>query len=56
MLVGVVNLIKLYAGQDARPDLEAFFSSGLLEECIGAVVAFEAGGVQGLGDVHHGIM
>ena len=52
----MANCFASFAGQDARPDLEAFVSSGLLDESCGAMTAFEAGGVEGLGDVHHVVM
>jgi hypothetical protein len=40
----VVNLMKERAGEAARPDVAEFVASGLLEEALQGVRAFEAGG------------
>jgi hypothetical protein len=51
--VGRMQDTSPFAGQDVRPDVEACVSSGLVDECCAAVTAFEARGVEGLGDVNH---
>ena len=43
-------LAKAFAGDAARPDLDAIVSSGLFEQCLGVVHAFERAGVEGLSD------
>ena len=44
---------KAFAGQPQRPDLEAMVASGLFDECISAVAAVAAAGVEGLHDTNH---
>jgi hypothetical protein len=46
----VVFLVKTFAGDTVRPDLDAIVSSGLFEQCMGIVRAFERAGVEGLSD------
>lgn len=41
---------KAFVGQAQRPDLEAIVASGLFDECISAVAAVAAAGVEGLHD------
>ena len=43
---------KAFSGQPQRPDLEAFVASGLFDECISAVAAIAAAGVEGLHDTN----
>jgi|EP01046_Picozoa_sp_COSAG06_P049175 hypothetical protein len=52
-LVTVMNWIKLFTGQPQRSDLEAIVTSGLFDECAGAVAAVAATGVEGLHDTDH---
>ena len=49
----MTSLPKAFAGQPQRPDLEAFVASGLFDECISAVAAVAAAGVEGLHDTNH---
>jgi hypothetical protein len=46
----MTSLPKAFAGQPQRPDLEAMVASGLFDECISAVAAVAAAGVEGLHD------
>jgi hypothetical protein len=43
--------IQAFAGNLARPELDAIVSSGVFEQCLGIVQAFERAGVEGLSDV-----
>ena len=56
VLMAVSMCSACFAGCEMRPDLEVFVSSGLLDECTGAVAAFEARGVEGLTDTHYGAL
>ena len=49
----MTSLPKAFAGQPQRPDLEAMVASGLFDECISAVAAVAAAGVEGLHDTNH---
>ena len=49
-------MVKLFAGQLQRPDLEAIVASGLFEEGAAAVAAVGATGTEGLHDTHHSIL
>ena len=49
----MTSLPKAFAGQPQRPDLEAMVASGLFDECISAVAAVAAAGVEGLHDTDH---
>jgi hypothetical protein len=54
MVLGAAyDVTRCCAGQKARPDLDAFVSSGLLDVCVHMVAAFAAAGVDGLQDVDH---
>ena len=53
ILSAFTNMVKLFAGQLQRPDLEAIVASGLFEECAAAVAAVGAAGTEGLHDIHH---
>ena len=53
ILSALTNMVKLFAGQLQRPDLEAIVASGLFEECAAAVAAVGAAGTEGLHDTHH---
>jgi hypothetical protein len=46
-------LTKAFSGQPQRPDLEAIVTSGLFDECVSAVAAVAAAGVEGLHDTDH---
>jgi hypothetical protein len=46
-------LPKAFLDQAQRPDLEATVASGLFDECISAVAAVAAAGVEGLHDTNH---
>jgi hypothetical protein len=47
---------KLFAGDTARPDLDALVSSGIFEQCLGIVHAFERAGVERLGDASPAVL
>ena len=49
----MTSFAKAFAGQPQRPDLEAMVASGLFDECISAVAAVAAAGVEGLHDTDH---
>ena len=49
----IANLPKAFLDQAQRPDLEATVASGLFDECISAVAAVAAAGVEGLHDTDH---
>ena len=49
-------LAKAFAGDAARPDLDAIVSSGLFEQCLGVVHAFERAGVEGLSDASPAVL
>ena len=52
--LGTVNVwTKAFSGQPQRPDLEAIVTAGLFDECISAVAAFAAAGVEGMHDTNH---
>ena len=51
-LVACYMMAKGFYGQPQRPDLEAFVASGLFDECISAVAAIAAAGVEGLHDTN----
>ena len=51
-LAAVNDWTKGFAGQPQRPDLEAIVASGLFDECISAVAAVAAAGVEGLHDTN----
>ena len=44
---------KAFLDQAQRPDLEAIVASGLFDECVSAVAAVAAAGVEGLHDTNH---
>ena len=48
----MTSFAKAFAGQPQRPDLEAMVASGLFDECISAVAAVAAAGVDGLHDTN----
>ena len=52
-LAAMSNWTKVFSGQPQRPDLEAMVASGLFDECISAVAAVAAAGVDGLHDTDH---
>jgi hypothetical protein len=52
-LAAMTSFAKAFAGQPQRPDLEAMVASGLFDECISAVAAIAAAGVEGLHDTDH---
>ena len=52
----MVMLAKAFAGDAARPDLDAIVSSGLFEQCLGVVHAFERAGVEGLSDASPAVL
>ena len=52
-LAAMSNWTKVFSGQPQRPDLEAMVASGLFDECISAVAAVAAAGVEGLHDTDH---
>ena len=45
-----------FAGQKARPDLEAAVSSGLFDLCVEVVVAVASAGVEGFPDTNHTVL
>ena len=47
-LTAVSQVISGFSGSEARPDLEALETSGLLDQLLSALNAFEQGGVHGL--------
>ena len=55
-LFPVVCVVKAFAGDTARPDLDALVSSGIFEQCLGIVQAFERAGVEGLSDASPGVL
>ena len=52
-LMAITGWTKAFSGQPRRPDLEALVVSGLFDECISAVAAVAAAGVEGLHDTDH---
>ena len=54
LLQATYDVTRLYAGQQARPDLDACVSSGLFDLCVQMVAAFASAGVDGLQDTVHG--
>jgi hypothetical protein len=56
ILSGVNDLDKLFRGQSARPDLAALVSSGVFDQCLGAVSAVAAAGADGLQNTNHGVL
>ena len=52
-LMAITGWTKAFSGQPQRPDLEAMVTSGLFDECISAVAAVAAAGVEGLHDTNH---
>jgi hypothetical protein len=52
-LNAIVVWAKAFHGQPQRPDLEAIVASGLFDECIDAVAAVAAAGMEGLHDTNH---
>jgi hypothetical protein len=47
---------KAFAGDIVRPDLDALVSSGVFEQCLGIVHAFERAGVEGLSDASSAVL
>eukprot|EP01043_Picozoa_sp_COSAG02_P061910 COSAG02_NODE_8418_length_2578_cov_186.219847_1_plen_273_part_10 len=45
-----------FAGQKARPDLEAAVSTGLFDLCVEMVVSVASAGVEGLQDTNHSVL
>ena len=56
LLTTVAMLTKAFAGNVARPDLDALVSSGIFEQCLGIVETFEGAGVEGLSDASSGVL
>lgn len=56
VLNSLYQVCRAYAGQEARPDLEAFVSSGCFDFCVAIVEAFASAGIDGLLDTHHGVL
>eukprot|EP01043_Picozoa_sp_COSAG02_P041987 COSAG02_NODE_3530_length_6609_cov_13.933794_6_plen_300_part_01 len=50
------SLTRSFAGQKARPDLEAAVSTGVFDLCVEMVVAVASAGVDGLQDTNHGVL
>eukprot|EP01043_Picozoa_sp_COSAG02_P000754 COSAG02_NODE_14_length_56855_cov_512.793661_35_plen_399_part_00 len=50
------EVTRSFAGQKARPDLEAAVSTGLFDLCVEMVVAVASAGVEGLQDTHHSVL
>ena len=46
----------MFAGSQARPDLEACVASGVFDICVEAVTAFADAGVAGLKDTNHAVL
>jgi hypothetical protein len=55
-LATVALIVKLFAGDTARPDLDALISSGVFEQCLGIVHAFERAGVERLSDASPAVL
>ena len=51
-VVAVNTMTKGFSGQPQRPDLEAIIASGLFDECVSAVAAVAAAGVERLHDTN----
>ena len=47
-VTAITHTLSGFAGSAARPDLDALVSSGLLDQLLCTLRAFEAGGVEGL--------
>ena len=56
LLQATYDVTRLYAGQQARPDLDACVSSGLFDLCVQMAAAFASAGVDGLQDTDHGAL
>ena len=56
VLQTMCGFTKLFAGGTARPDLDALVSSGIFEQCLGIVHAFERAGVERLGDASPAVL
>ena len=56
VLQTMCGFTKLFAGDTARPDLDALVSSGIFEQCLGIVHAFERAGVERLGDASPAVL
>eukprot|EP01043_Picozoa_sp_COSAG02_P061808 COSAG02_NODE_8380_length_2591_cov_15.477323_3_plen_432_part_00 len=56
VLDAVYEVTRAFAGQKARPDLEAAVSTGLFDFCVEIVVAVASAGVDGLHDTNHSVL
>ena len=45
-----------FAGQKARPDLQACVSTGMIDFCVEMVAAVASAGVEGLQDTNHAVL
>ena len=52
----LANNVHRFAGSTQRPDLEALAASGLVEQVLGILVAFEQGGVENVENTSVGII
>ena len=56
LLQATYDVTRLYAGQQARPDLDACVSSGLFDLCVQMVATIASAGVDGLQDTDHSVL
>eukprot|EP01047_Picozoa_sp_COSAG01_P085103 COSAG01_NODE_18550_length_1067_cov_0.817526_2_plen_216_part_01 len=56
LLEAPYNVTRGFAGQKARPDLEAAVSTGLFDLCVEMVVSVASAGVEGLQDTNHAVL
>eukprot|EP01043_Picozoa_sp_COSAG02_P041955 COSAG02_NODE_3525_length_6615_cov_2.025629_8_plen_462_part_00 len=53
VVIAIAEVLKTFAGERSRPDIEACLSSGAFDMCVDMVVAFASAGVNGLQDANH---
>ena len=56
LLEAPYEVTRSFAGQKARPDLEAAVSTGLFDLCVEMVVSVASAGVEGLQDTSHAVL
>ena len=56
LLEAPYEVTRGFAGQKARPDLEAVVSTGLFDLCVEMVVSVASAGVEGLQDTNHSVL